>query len=271
LAVPLGVSWRYYYELAALPAATSDDSLKIDAVAALVSDAETIVLKLAPHLVASDAELRSLAGRIFQAAPVRSVTIDRERTAAVVRLRPGATVVRAEDVFGQPASALVGDLQSAGAALPVDHIDFVSWTDPRDGSTSFIKMPERVRGWRKAVYLMLAGAALALGLLGIVLPGLPTTPFVLLGSFFLVRSSRRLHERLLTSRLFGGVLRDWYLHRGLRPHVRARAVAVVALVMAVSLAVARPAMPVTLTIVALAACGLFVIWRLPSVRVTDGR
>jgi uncharacterized membrane protein YbaN (DUF454 family) len=105
---------------------------------------------------------------------------------------------------------------------------------------AFIRMPDRVRGWRKALYLALAGAALILGLIGIVLPGLPTTPFVLLGSYFLVRSSTRLHERLMASRVFGGVLRDWYVHRGLRQHVRARAVAVVALVVAVSLLVVGP-------------------------------
>jgi uncharacterized membrane protein YbaN (DUF454 family) len=196
------------------------------------------------------------------------VTVDRERTAAVVRLKAGATIDRADQVLGEAASPSASDSQTAPGDLPVERIDFVSWTDPRDGSTSFIKMPERVRGWRKIMYLQLAAAALALGLLGTVLPGLPTTPFVLLGSFFLVRSSRRLRERLMTSRVFGGVLRDWYIHRGLRPHVRARAVAVVALVVAVSLAVARPAMPVTLTILTLAACGLFVIWRLPSVRIT---
>ena len=115
------------------------------------------------------------------------------------------------------------------------------------------------------MFVALAAGSLLLGLLGIVLPGLPTTPFVLLGSFFLVRSSTRLHDRLLASRVFGGVLRDWYVHRGLRPHVRARAVAVVALVVAISLIVARPPLPVVLGILILAACGLTVIWRLPSV------
>jgi uncharacterized membrane protein YbaN (DUF454 family) len=144
-------------------------------------------------------------------------------------------------------------------------IELVSWVDPRDESVSFVKLPDAVTGWRKTVYLVLAVSALSLGLLGIALPGLPTTPFVLLGSYFLVRSSTRLHERLMASRLFGGVLRDWYLHQGLRPHVRARAVAVVAIVVAASLFAARPTWPITLIIVALAACGLTVIWRLPSV------
>jgi hypothetical protein len=41
---------------------------------------------------------------------------------------------------------------------------------------------------------------------------------------------------------------------------------VVALVVAVSLVIANPPLPVVLILVALAACGMFVIWWLPSVR-----
>jgi uncharacterized protein len=97
------------------------------------------------------------------------------------------------------------------------------------------------------------------------LPGLPTTPFVLVASYCLVRSSTRLHERLMASRMFGGILRDWHIHRGVRPQVRAQAVAVVVLVVAVSLLIARPPMLILLVIAALVTCGLIVIWRLPSV------
>ncbi|NOY28703.1 MAG: DUF454 domain-containing protein [Planctomycetes bacterium] len=48
-----------------------------------------------------------------------------------------------------------------------------------------------------------------LGIIGIALPGLPTTPFLLLTSFFLARSWPRMHQRLLASKLFGPVLRPW--------------------------------------------------------------
>jgi uncharacterized membrane protein YbaN (DUF454 family) len=224
---------------------------------------EEQVLDLPPHVAVSGMELHELAARIFRSAPVRSVTIDVDRTAAIVRLKPNAAANTAsEDATSERLSAAL----TAPADESLDVIELVSWLDPVDRSVSFVRKPAHARGWRKALYLLLAAAALSLGLLGIVLPGLPTTPFVLLGSFFLVRSSTRLHERLMASRVFGGVLRDWYLHRGLRPHVRARAVAVVAIVLAASLLVARPPLPIVLAIVALAACGLAVIWRLPSVR-----
>lgn len=230
----------------------------------MFADRKSFILKLPLQVAASDADLHAVAARIFQSAAVRSVTVDCDRTAAVVRLKAEPK----DGSFAEAASGLLADTLTAPVVADAEPIELLRWVDPRERSISFIQMPDRARGWRKALYLALAGASLTLGLLGIALPGLPTTPFVLLGSYFLLRSSTRLHERLMTSRVFGGVLRDWHIHRGLRPHVRVRAVAVVALVVAVSLAVAKPPLPVILIIVALATCGLFVIWRLPSVRGT---
>ncbi|WP_241333244.1 YbaN family protein, partial [Escherichia coli] len=56
---------------------------------------------------------------------------------------------------------------------------------------------------------LLAYAALALGLVGIVVPGLPTVPFILLSAFAAARGSRRLHARLLADPRFGPMIRDW--------------------------------------------------------------
>ncbi len=43
------------------------------------------------------------------------------------------------------------------------------------------------------LWWLLAYASLGLGLLGIVVPGLPTAPFVLLAAFAAARGSKRLH------------------------------------------------------------------------------
>jgi uncharacterized membrane protein YbaN (DUF454 family) len=56
----------------------------------------------------------------------------------------------------------------------------------------------------------------ALGVLGIFLPVLPTTPFLLLAAFCYARSSERLHRWLLTNRWFGDYLRNYHEGRGMR-------------------------------------------------------
>lgn len=53
------------------------------------------------------------------------------------------------------------------------------------------------------------GLALALGAAGIVLPLLPTVPFLLLAAFCFARSSDRLHRWLLDHRSFGPPIRNW--------------------------------------------------------------
>jgi uncharacterized protein len=62
--------------------------------------------------------------------------------------------------------------------------------------------------WRWAWWL-LAYASLGLGIVGIVVPGLPTVPFVLLSAFAAARGSERLHAWLLAHRRFGPMIYDW--------------------------------------------------------------
>ncbi len=63
-----------------------------------------------------------------------------------------------------------------------------------------------------ARWLLLAGGTLSLGLgvLGIFLPVLPTTPFLLLAAFCYARSSQCLYDRLLGTRHLGPYIRTWH-------------------------------------------------------------
>ena len=67
-------------------------------------------------------------------------------------------------------------------------------------------------------YLWVIGGttSLALGFLGIFLPLLPTTPFLLLSAFCYTRGSSRLHDWLLRNRLFGCYIKNWREGRGIR-------------------------------------------------------
>lgn len=60
--------------------------------------------------------------------------------------------------------------------------------------------------------LILAYVFLALALLGVLLPGLPTVPFLLLTAWFAARGSQRLHSWLYAHPQLGKLLIDWEQH-----------------------------------------------------------
>ena len=87
--------------------------------------------------------------------------------------------------------------------------------------------PELATGWKRLLYLTLAGVFFTLGALGAVIPGLPATPFLLLTSYFLLRSSPEQNDRLLKSRLVGPLLADWQERGGVRASVKWKAIIIV--------------------------------------------
>lgn len=100
----------------------------------------------------------------------------------------------------------------------------------------------------------------ALGVIGTVLPVVPTVPFLLLAAFCFARSSPRLYHWLMNHPRFGGPLRDWQAH-----HAIGRRVKVVALLMmAAGLVPGLLLLPLRLWLVQLAiilAAGTFVATR----------
>ncbi len=75
---------------------------------------------------------------------------------------------------------------------------------------------DRGRGFMKQRLLAVAGLiALALGILGIFLPLLPTTPFLLLASACFLKSSERLHSWLITHPVLGTYISNYEKHRAI--------------------------------------------------------
>ena len=67
----------------------------------------------------------------------------------------------------------------------------------------------------KIVYFIVGCIALGLGALGVVLPVLPTTPFLLLAVFCFMRSSKRVHDWLVSTNLYKKHLESFVRHRAM--------------------------------------------------------
>lgn len=129
-----------------------------------------------------------------------------------------------------------------------------------------IAATQSVSGLRRVLYLLLAGGFFVLAMAGVILPGLPTTPFLLLTSYFLVRSYPRFNERLLKSKLFGPILVDWQVKGGVRRDVKAKAISVVLIAIGFSLYVTQFSLVPSLIVTVSAGIGIVVIVKLPEPR-----
>lgn len=125
---------------------------------------------------------------------------------------------------------------------------------------------QQVTGAKRYVFLTLAAVFFALGAAGAILPVLPTTPFLLLASFFLARTSPRMNQILLRSRFFGPILRDWQQLGGVRPDVKAKAIVLVLIAVSLSMWLAQPPHTLRWIIGTVAVIGIGVILRLPAAR-----
>lgn len=83
----------------------------------------------------------------------------------------------------------------------------------------------------RALFLVAGIASLALGIAGIFLPVLPTTPLVILAAGCFARSYRPFHEWLLAHRNFGPMLREWHEHRAIPYRTKLTAIAMMAAAM----------------------------------------
>jgi len=88
----------------------------------------------------------------------------------------------------------------------------------------------------KKLFLIVIGwLAVALAFAGVVLPVLPTTPFLLLAAWCFSRSSPRFHHWLLYRSWFGGYIRHWQKHKGLPKGAKPKAIILIVLTFSLSI------------------------------------
>ncbi|MCG8429144.1 MAG: YbaN family protein [Chromatiales bacterium] len=84
---------------------------------------------------------------------------------------------------------------------------------------------------------LLIGGWLSLiaGIIGIVLPLLPTTPFILLAGFCFYRSSPKMHNWLLNHKYLGPMIQQWQRTRTINRRVKVRGILLIIATFTISL------------------------------------
>jgi uncharacterized membrane protein YbaN (DUF454 family) len=124
--------------------------------------------------------------------------------------------------------------------------------------------PALAWGGRRLVYFALGWLFFGLGVLGVVLPLVPTTPFMLLAAWGFSRSSRRFENWLLEHRWFGPGIKRWRAHRVVPTRVKWVSYSTMLVTFALSLSSGRLSWWAIVGQAALMGYGAWFLARLPS-------
>jgi len=123
---------------------------------------------------------------------------------------------------------------------------------------------EPAYGIRRWLYWFMAGLFFTLAMIGVALPGIPTTPFLLLMCYFLIRVSPSLHAKAMAWPIVGGPLRDWRDQGGVRRNVKLLAITMVIVLVGSTLVFSQLGIAIKLVILVAAIYGVSVVVRLPT-------
>lgn len=135
--------------------------------------------------------------------------------------------------------------------------DFPPLTHPPAAENKMASRPARLATvkWVRYLYVAAGFVSLALGIIGVVTPVLPTTPFILLSGFCFARGSERFHLWIMGHKYFGPMIRAFRDEK--RIPLKAKIIATVMIVVtmtATALVVRKP-----VAIIGMASVGVAVV------------
>ena len=116
----------------------------------------------------------------------------------------------------------------------------------------------------RVLLVALGTLSLVLGVIGIFVPGLPTTPFVLLAAACYARASRRFFGWLVSNPTFGPLVLEWHRHRSLPRRVKRLAIGTMCVSLGISIVFFVRPLWLQLAVAALGAVGAFWVHRIPT-------
>ncbi|WNC69228.1 YbaN family protein [Thalassotalea nanhaiensis] len=112
---------------------------------------------------------------------------------------------------------------------------------------------------KRFLYLAVGFGFVALAIIGIVLPVLPTTPFLLVAAACFAKSSTRCHKWLINNKLFGPIIHNWQKNRCIPKKAKSIAVLSIVIFGSFSVFLAVPNIYGKLATSILLAIGLYVV------------
>ncbi|MCK5888845.1 MAG: YbaN family protein [Methylococcales bacterium] len=112
------------------------------------------------------------------------------------------------------------------------------------------------------VFIFLGWFFVLLGIVGIVLPILPTTPFLILALALFAKSSPRFHQMLLNNRWVGDSLKQWEAKKSVSRQTKRNASILTLISFSASIVILSGRPPLQIFLLVLGSILLFFIWRL---------
>lgn len=92
---------------------------------------------------------------------------------------------------------------------------------------------------KKITYIILGSIMVVIGAIGVVLPGLPTTIFLILAAYFFSHSSPNLYHKLMNNKTFGPIITNFVKHRGITSTDRKKALIAIWIIFGVSIIISQ--------------------------------
>ncbi len=112
---------------------------------------------------------------------------------------------------------------------------------------------------KKTVFILLGLLSLSVGIIGVFLPGLPTTPFLLLSASLFIKSSEKLYRWLIRNKYLGSYITDYHKNKGLNKTTKILSISLMWIMTAISVFLVVKLLAVKILITLLAVTGTIVM------------